>query len=384
MNGLIFPKFYDMHPELKREDKGSSDFENNDKVLKFMAERIINLKEKLGLKGLVGDLQNVIINVEKDKFDTAVNEFLNSTNYYFHQGYKTAKGKKVILKCEGSADIVLECKMLKDKLDMFLELNNNPKSRHLPHTRLEVFVFECYDIKKYVDIQRSRGVIFASNEIVETDNYLFIQTIPSSFTGNSIGVLQWKSKKGEYQELTDEALEMVYCKPDKIYLKNVGKLDHAATRVKAEDRDSALIEFMELTDYKFEFSIYLNSLNSITNVARLKGAKFAAVFTSGIRSYTDDLTSGPTEKFVHNYGLRVHHLAFETEDIDYAYNQLNYNGFKFLSEVVGTEAKGIKQAFSEPSVNTLLVHEYVCRYGGFTGFFIEENVELLTKATDKQ
>jgi len=384
MKELIFPKFYDMHPELMRGAKDSTNFENNDKTLKLMTERIVSMREELGLSGIIGDLKNIIINVEEDKFDSGVNEFLNCTDYYVYQGFRNAGGKKVILKCKESADIVVECKVLEEELDEVCELNLNPKSKHLPHTRLETFVFECYDIKKYVEIQKSRGVVFTTKDIVETENYLFIKTIPSSFTGNSIGVIQWKNLKGDYKESGDEALEIVYHKPNRIYLHNVGKLDHAATRVRAEDRDSALIEFMELTNYKFDFSIYVNSLNSITNVARLEGAKFAAVFTSGIKPYVDDLTSGPTEKFIHNYGIRVHHLAFETEDIDYTYNQLNNNGFKFLSEVVGTEAKGIKQVFSEPSGNTLLVHEYVSRYGGFRGFFIEENVERLTKATDKQ
>ena len=43
-----------------------------------------------------------------------------------------------------------------------------------------------------------------------------------------------------------------------------------------------------------------------------------------------------------------------------------------------------KQTFSAPSVNTLLVNEYIYRYGGFDGFFTASNVTLLTGATDKQ
>ena len=100
------------------------------------------------------------------------------------------------------------------------------------------------------------------------------------------------------------------------YLSNTKELDHAAARVEARDRDPVIIEFMHLTDYRFDFAIYVETLNSITNVARLPGSRFAVVFTSGIHPYVDDETSGPTEKLVHNYGTRVHHVAFRTENIE--------------------------------------------------------------------
>ncbi len=56
----------------------------------------------------------------------------------------------------------------------------------------------------------------------------------------------------------------------------------------------------------------------------------------------------------------------------------------FLLDVVGSEEEGLKQIFSEPSQNTLIVNEYIHRYGDFDGFFTKSNVERLTKATEKQ
>ncbi|MCF2141911.1 MAG: hypothetical protein K9W44_17805 [Candidatus Lokiarchaeota archaeon] len=50
-------------------------------------------------------------------------------------------------------------------------------------------------------------------------------------------------------------------KPDYTHLKNIYKLDHTATRVRARDRDAAIIEFMNLTNYNFDFAIYVNNLN---------------------------------------------------------------------------------------------------------------------------
>jgi hypothetical protein len=141
---------------------------------------------------------------------------------------------------------------------------------------------------------------------------------------------------------------------------------------------------MKLTNYDFDFAIYVKSLNSITSVARLSSKDFAMVFTSGISPYIGDEISGPTEKFIQNYGNRVHHMAFQTESIEDTYNSLARNDMKFLIELVGSPEEGLKQTFTEPSENTLLVNEYIHRYGDFDGFFSKSNVTLLTAATGKQ
>ena len=57
---------------------------------------------------------------------------------------------------------------------------------------------------------------------------------------------------------------------------------------------------------------------------------------------------------------------------------------KFLLDLVGSPEEGLKQIFSVPSQNTLLVTEYIHRYGDFDGFFTESNVTRLTAATGKQ
>ncbi len=141
---------------------------------------------------------------------------------------------------------------------------------------------------------------------------------------------------------------------------------------------------MSLTNYDFAFAIYVPSLNSITNVSRLQGARFALVFTSGIRPGQIGAGAGPTEQFVLNYGARAHHMAFLTEDIEAVDRALRADGLGFLSALVGSEKDGIQQAFSAPSPTTLLVNEYIKRYGDFDGFFTEQNVTQLTLATGKQ
>ncbi len=141
---------------------------------------------------------------------------------------------------------------------------------------------------------------------------------------------------------------------------------------------------MRLTNYNFDFAIYVKSLNSITSVARLSSSDFAMVFTSGITPYVSQEASGPTEKFISNFGPRVHHIAFQTEEIEATVEALRKDGMKFLLDLVGSPEEGLKQIFSEPSKNTLLVLEYIHRYGDFDGFFTKSNVSSLTAATAKQ
>jgi hypothetical protein len=139
-----------------------------------------------------------------------------------------------------------------------------------------------------------------------------------------------------------------------------------------------------LTNYHYDFGVHVKSLNSITSVARRDKDDFAMVFTSGITPYTTDETSGPTELFIRNYGTRVHHMAFRTEMIDETIVRLKGDGMAFLLDLVGSEEEGLKQIFSVPSKNTLLINEYIHRYGGFDGFFTRSNVEKLTEATTRQ
>ena len=159
-----------------------------------------------------------------------------------------------------------------------------------------------------------------------------------------------------------------------------------ATRVRARQRDAAIVEFLALTNYHFEFAVYVESLNSITNVARLGAGDYAQVFTSGIAPLEAGCpeNAGPTERFIANYGVRPHHMAFAAQGIEAVVSGLAADGLQFLSELVGSREEGLKQIFSVMSARTLLVHEYIERYDGFDGFFTKSNVTRLTQATEKQ
>lgn len=363
--------------------KSKKNFINNDNRLRENAESIIELRKRNGLENLVGGLQCIIINTEPELQRPAVAELLRYTGFNYLTGFENDDIRAFILNANQSADIMITSR--KKAQNNFLPFNQFPKSKKFPNTRLETFVFETKNLYRYTEIQKSLGVKFLTDEIVEAEGFLFIQTLPSKFTGNSIGFIEWKGDKGAYSAFKGtKKLDWNFEKPHRKYLSNISYLDHAATRVRAEDRDPAIIEFMSMTSYNFKFAIYVEELNSITNVARLQGEKFALVFTSGVSPYISDQDSGPTEKYVHNYGPRVHHLAFNTENIEYTFEALRQDGMEFLVNLVGSPEEGLKQTFSVASPNTMIVNEYIHRYGNFDGFFTRSNVAILTGATGKQ
>lgn len=359
-----------------------SAFVNDDANLRERAAVVSAERRRLGLDGLVGGLEAVIINVEPHLLRPAVDELLSTTGHVFNQAWEGADYVTCALSLEGSADFLLRCR--KKPGNPFLSFNLNPRTARLPNTRLETFVYKCRDIEAFVRIQKERGARFLTPEPIRREGYAYIQTPPSPFTGNSLGFIQWKGTEGRYLHPGVRELPMLFVKPDLPHLADIKWVDHTATRVRAEHRDDAIIEFMGLTGYDFDFAIYVEALNSITSVARFSKDDYAQVFTSGISPFTGVDESGPTEKFIHNFGLRVHHVALHTENIDAVFEGLKRSGMKFLVELVGSPGEGLKQTFSETSPNTFLVTEYIHRYGDFDGFFTKSNVTELTRATDRQ
>lgn len=357
-------------------------FRNDDETLRMSAEAVLAERRRLGLEGLVGGLEAICIRVEPDDFVPAAREFLERTGHFLTDAFEEGGQRCCLLRLPGSADLLLRAGTVRD--NPFRSYNFGPKSEHLPDTRLETFVFRCGDVRRYAAIQKGRGVEFLTPEPVETEASLFIQTRPSVHTGNSLGFVQWKGEPGRYRHGGCADLVLPLEKPGKPHLANILEVDHTATRVHARDRDPAILEFMGLTAYNFDFAVHVESLNSITNVARMPGGGFAMVFTSGIEPYSADGSSGPTEQYIHNYGRRVHHMAFRCRDIRAVFPSLKTDGMEFLTELVGSREEGLRQTFSRPSQRTLLVNEYIERYDGFDGFFTKSNVTLLTKATENQ
>ncbi len=355
---------------------------NDDSRLRDAARSVLVEREHKGLVGIVGDLELIRICCEPEYLADAASHLLATTGYRLKDAFISDTERVCVLSSADSADIIVYSRGSSD--NPFAPFNRFPLSAHLPNTRLETLVFACRDVARYADIQHRNGVIFSTPGIIETAHYRYIETTPSALTGNAIGLIEWRVPEHEYRYQGCRDLDVMPSKPNHRYLERVGRLDHIATRVRGPERDQAIIEFMGLTEYVFDFAIHVPELNSITNVARLKDARFALVFTSGQRSDDTSENPGPTEAFVRNYGPRAHHMAFLTNDIIATHRELIDDGMEFLSDLVGSEEEGVRQVFSKPSPSTLIVNEYIERYGDFDGFFVFGNVRELTRATGEQ
>ena len=343
---------------------------------------VIAERKKAGLEVMAGGLDSVIIAVEEDRLEPAVSELLRYTGLRCTEAWHGAGSRGYVLGMPGTASVIVRSR--DSAKNPFAPVNHARMTGTLPNTRLETFVFSTPDVGEYVRIQKERGIQFLTVEPVESASWSFIQTVPSLFTGNSLGFIEWKDDPRSYLPPDATAIPPGVTKPEAGYLNNISVLDHTATRVRAQDRTAAILEFLNLTSYHYDFGVHVKSLNSITSVARREPEDFAMVFTSGITPYTSDEESGPTEKFIRNYGTRVHHMAFRTEQIEDTVVQLKNDGMGFLLDLVGSEKEGLKQIFSTPSASTLIINEYIHRYGAFDGFFTRSNVERLTEATGKQ
>lgn len=360
-------------------------FHNDDATLLRGVDQVLSARRRDGLEGLVGGLCAVGVNTAPDDLLPAARELVATTALGLETAFVTETASCLHLRDGWGADVLLTARANGD--NPFLPYNHGSKTARWVPGRLETFVFVCHDLDRFVTVQRRRGVRFMTPDPVVTDTFAFIQTVPSVFTGNSLGFIAWKGRPGRFAHAGCRPLDVSLEVPQHPWRALIRGLDHVATRVRARDRDAAILEFLSLTDYAFDFAVYVESLNSITNVARLSGETYAQVFTSGISPLEEAAAAaeaGPTERFIRHFGLRPHHMAFAVEDIETVVSGLTGAGLEFLSELVGSRREGLRQIFSVMSPRTYLVNEYIERYDGFDGFFTKSNVTRLTKATERQ
>lgn len=146
------------------------------------------------------------------------------------------------------------------------------------------------------------------------------------------------------------------------YHRAIGRPDHVAVRVRAEDRAAAVLWFMRLTGGRFAGSDYVVPFRSVNSIVRLERCGFALNVVSGT-------APGQAEPFLSRFGPGAHHIAFETRNIGETVKALEKDGTAFSLPLTGTQEQGIMQAMTARSPHTGLMTEYIERYGGYDGYF---------------
>ncbi|MCK4367973.1 MAG: hypothetical protein KAW84_08525, partial [Thermoplasmata archaeon] len=324
-------------------------------------EAVAKESEALGLSELVGAIDSVIVQVAPGRMAAAVKELQSMTSLVPSGCYQSEDHLWCVMSPKRPPRFIVK-EARRELENPFARFNSGEKTGEDPNTRLETFVFEVNDIEKLFQIQKSRGVSFLTDTILDLGNYRFLQTTPSEFSGNSVGYIQWETDDRDYAGKRDEEAGFDVDGGAKEFVQDVDYLDHTATRVRANDRIEAIKEWLTLLPYYFHMSVYVKSLNSITNVTRMVGQDYAQVFTTGIVPYQGlSAAYEPTERFIVDYGTRIHHLAWNTSRIEDVVDSLHGEGVRFLLDLVGSEEEGLKQTFTEPSAHSMLVTEYIHR-----------------------
>ena len=154
------------------------------------------------------------------------------------------------------------------------------------------------------------------------------------------------------------------------------KLDHIAYRVRMGEREKFMGDLIKMLPYHQHKSFKVISQKAITSAIKLHETFPVIVVSEGL---TEDSI---VEKYCIKYGSRVHHLAYEVNNIEKVVAILKERGVVFTTEeIIGSEEDGIKQIFTKPLDGTNHIIEYIQRFGGFEGFFTPSNIGDLMKST---
>ena len=144
----------------------------------------------------MGGLDSVIIATEPSHLVPAVYELLRYTGLSCNGAFFEQDFQSYVLGLPGSASVIIRSRG--PAHNPFGNLNKAKMTGSIPNTRLETFVFDTKNLKDYVAIQKTRGVVFLTLQPVESEFYTFIQTVPSRFTGNSLGFIEWNDTNHVY------------------------------------------------------------------------------------------------------------------------------------------------------------------------------------------
>ena len=371
--------------------------------------RLLEERDRVGLTQLIREIDAFMITVEPGHSSEYVAELALMTPYNYLVTLESETHWTHLLRIDmDSPDLLVREVKHAGIQGIFRSLNEvYPIGRKKPHSRFMGEILRVTDLHSAVELQKEREFRFFNQDEVrklELPGNVAISK-PSPYTHNIVGYLE-----REVDELRVYALGTSTIRADinEVYLaaKQLQKslrfddllmpIDHLATRVYAQNREVAILEYLSWSSYYYWGSYDIKDQNSSTNVT--KSVHFARESRSPAKVFTANNTPyfvnhleklpSPTETFVRNYGPRLHHIAIAVRDgerdgkehIQFVVDAIRQQGKDFLLDVIGSKEEGLKQIFSSASEHSSLIVEYVQRFGTFDGFFAKHNVAELTRA----
>ena len=398
LNSLSMPRFG---------DKKNSDFFEEYLV------RLLEERDRSGLTEMIGGIEAMIISVEPGNSVSYIAELALMTPYQYLVTLDSDKHLTHVLRIDmNSPDILLREPKKEDHYDIFRSLNDlYPVGARKHHSRYLGEILLTSNRHEVVDLQQEREFrFFQMGQLAELDLPLNVSiSKPSPYTQNVVGYMERPADGirvyqhgncvilSSAQAANDRGKEM----QERLNIKDIlHPVDHLATRVYSQNRESAILEYLALSSYYYWGSYDIKDQNSSTNVTKNirlapESMSPAKVFTANNVPYCVnhlDKMPSPTETFVRNYGPRLHHIAVDVadgqtggkENIDYVVDAIAAQGKGFLLETIGSRQEGLKQIFSSASEYSSLIIEYVQRFGDFQGFFTKQNVAQLTYAAGQE
>ncbi|WP_031433057.1 hypothetical protein [Methylomarinum vadi] len=385
-------------------DKENSDFFEN-YIQKLLTER-----DRIGLTDMIGQIEALMITVDPEQSIRYVGELCLMTPYHYLVTLESESHWTHVLRIDmNSPDLLV--REVKDPAiqGIFRSLNEvYPIGASKPNSRYMGEILRVENRSEVVRLQQEREFRFFSQDDIrrlELPGNLAISK-PSPYTHNIVAYMERPEDQLRVYSLglssIRDDVQSAYLKAKELQEelgidKLLNPIDHLATRIYSQNRETAILEWLSLSSYYYWGSYDIKDQNSSTNVT--KSVHFSDEINSPAKVFTANNTPyfvnhleklpSPTETFVRNYGPRLHHLAVGVNDgeyngvenIDYVVDSIAKQGKKFLLDVIGSREEGIKQIFSSASEHSSLIIEYVQRFGDFDGFFTKQNVAELTHAT---
>ncbi|PKM37385.1 MAG: hypothetical protein CVV06_06135 [Gammaproteobacteria bacterium HGW-Gammaproteobacteria-10] len=384
------------------------DKENSDFFEHYLCE-LLTERDRVGLTDMIGQIDALMITVDPGHSIRYVGELCLMTPYHYLVTLESESHWTHILRIDmNSPDLLIREVKDPSTMGIFRSLNEvYPIGASKPNSRYMGEILRVENMSEVTRLQQEREFRFFSQDEIrrlELPGNLAISK-PSPYSHNIVAYMERPENQIRVYSLglsrIRDDVQTAYRQAKELQEelgidKLLNPIDHLATRIYSQNRETAILEWLSLSSYFYWGSYDIKDQNSSTNVT--KSVHFADEINSPAKVFTANNTPyfvnhleklpSPTETFVRNYGPRLHHLAIGVNDgeykgmenIDYVVSEISRQGKKFLLDVIGSREEGIKQIFSSASEHSSLIIEYVQRFGDFDGFFTKQNVAELTHA----